>query len=872
MFTPQIAGAQAKTTKGAISRSPTDRSALPGDRPGHDAAGYMLPRHRTIGNQAALRLLSQPVRNAAAPSRAAGASVGGAPVQRKPNGALASVGRLAVTEPGDRHETEADSVARTIDHAPPPMPLSPAGPPPSHVTPPGLTGGGSKLPRAVRDDFEQRFARPLDHVRIHTGGEAAVAACSLAARAFTVGSDIVFGRGEFAPDTGDGRRLLAHELTHVIQQASAGPRIARVPLDLDRVDTELRAGTPLTQTAGDVGFGSARGKPMDPPAEDTTLPIGAFVFPHTSASPTAKAPPAPAVPTPTPPAGVDVVSGASPLLPCAREQNATTTCKDDVHCLQARQAYLECVDQNRPAAAPQSPAATPQSPAATPQGAPAATPAATPAPQGGASATPAATPAPRALVIGSIHGDEHGPQALSLKLLTELSQDMFRRDFDTIFVPLMNPGGSLDELNKPGTGRNNRHNVDLNRNWPGLPGFKPFPGTPPPMQPEVKAVKAVIDKLQPSRILSMHAQGDPKKGGAFADPVEGEAREIACRMAMAMGGGDANDPANRLSSKVCESRYPASAEVEISEKQSSLGAWASVALKTPVITTEVPGKDKLPESGADRSVENIMPGLRDFFRDHKGEPSKADELLRNSITTTLLTGMPTAADKSLLDNVQAIVAARFQDMNRFYQDAWLPKHKADKPPPPAALTASQTRDFASQAGIDKSELAKRKITGSSGEADIRKALVDILGTMSMAGFSRHHWGTEIDLMGPGEVKHEFWEGSGKFVSLIPFVRDHAAQFGFFNPFSGGSARATPHYNDEPWHLSYTAIADVMEAQWLAQIQGKVLDDLIDKTADAIRGSVDKATMVRVLRSLQLEKFQANVAHAPGSGAGATRGP
>jgi hypothetical protein len=234
--------------------------------------------------------------------------------------------------------------------------------------------------------------------------------------------------------------------------------------------------------------------------------------------------------------------------------------------------------------------------------------------------------------------------------------------------------------------------------------------------------------------------------------------------------------------------------------------------------------------------------------------------------------MPTAADKSLLDNVQAIVAARFQDMNRFYQDAWLPKHKADKPPPPAALTASQTRDFASQAGIDKSELAKRKITGSSGEADIRKALVDILGTMSMAGFSRHHWGTEIDLMGPGEVKHEFWEGSGKFVSLIPFVRDHAAQFGFFNPFSGGSARATPHYNDEPWHLSYTAIADVMEAQWLAQIQGKVLDDLIDKTADAIRGSVDKATMVRVLRSLQLEKFQANVAHAPGSGAGATRGP
>lgn len=60
-------------------------------------------------------------------------------------------------------------------------------------------------------------------------------------------------------------------------------------------------------------------------------------------------------------------------------------------------------------------------------------------------------------------------------------------------------------------------------------------------------------------------------------------------------------------------------------------------------------------------------------------------------------------------------------------------------------------------------------------------------------------------------------------------------------------------------MAYWAIANVIEEQWLLQIRGKVLDDLIDKTADAIRGGVDKALMVRVLKSLQLEKFQANVA-------------
>jgi len=66
--------------------------------------------------------------------------------------------------------------------------------------------------------MESGFWESFADVRIHTGHHAAAAADTLKARAFTVGQDIVFADGEFAPETTEGRRLLAHELAHVVQQ------------------------------------------------------------------------------------------------------------------------------------------------------------------------------------------------------------------------------------------------------------------------------------------------------------------------------------------------------------------------------------------------------------------------------------------------------------------------------------------------------------------------------------------------------------------------------------------------------------------------------------------------------------------------------
>ncbi|MDP6933994.1 MAG: DUF4157 domain-containing protein, partial [Myxococcota bacterium] len=80
-----------------------------------------------------------------------------------------------------------------------------------------LSGGGEALSGEVLDELQQKMGHDFHHVRIHTGGEAVQACEAIHAVAFTVGSDIFFSGGAFDPSSKEGKRLLAHELTHVIQ-------------------------------------------------------------------------------------------------------------------------------------------------------------------------------------------------------------------------------------------------------------------------------------------------------------------------------------------------------------------------------------------------------------------------------------------------------------------------------------------------------------------------------------------------------------------------------------------------------------------------------------------------------------------------------
>ncbi len=131
-----------------------------------------------------------------------------------------------------------------------------------------LLGGGSGklLDPATRADMESKFGEDFSEVRVHTGEAASGAALDAGARAFTSGRDIVFGEGFYAPLRSEGRRLIAHELAHVVQQSRAGGKSASrsaVESEARQAGASAAAGQVATVQAGAGG-----GAQADPMTED----------------------------------------------------------------------------------------------------------------------------------------------------------------------------------------------------------------------------------------------------------------------------------------------------------------------------------------------------------------------------------------------------------------------------------------------------------------------------------------------------------------------------------------------------------------------------------------------------------------------------
>jgi uncharacterized protein DUF4157 len=104
---------------------------------------------------------------------------------------------------------------------------------------PALSAPGEPLAAGARAYFEPRLGADLSGVRVHRDEEAARSADARNAHAYAYGPHLVFGAGEYSFDTARGRRLLAHELTHVIQQQSIGPRIQREDKQQAPVDVAI---------------------------------------------------------------------------------------------------------------------------------------------------------------------------------------------------------------------------------------------------------------------------------------------------------------------------------------------------------------------------------------------------------------------------------------------------------------------------------------------------------------------------------------------------------------------------------------------------------------------------------------------------------
>ncbi len=125
--------------------------------------------------------------------------------------------RMSGAVTGNPHETEAESAAQAVAES---RPVKPA----VHRAPSVLdasqmnAGAGHSLEPRVRRDMENNLGHDFSSVRVHADASAAHSASAIGAMAYTVGRDIVFGSGQYMPETLAGRKLIAHELTHVVQQ------------------------------------------------------------------------------------------------------------------------------------------------------------------------------------------------------------------------------------------------------------------------------------------------------------------------------------------------------------------------------------------------------------------------------------------------------------------------------------------------------------------------------------------------------------------------------------------------------------------------------------------------------------------------------
>jgi hypothetical protein len=179
--------------------------------------------------------------------------------------------KLAINQPGDEYEQKADRISQQVMRMPEPK-LQRAcacggGCPKCQMQQPGreleslhtkrvhasdtgqiaappivhevLRSSGQPLDPATRAFMEPRFGHDFSHVRVHTDERAGASSHAVHALAYTAGRHLVFGTGQYSPTIASGRRLLAHELAHTIQQSSlgSGKALQRAPAGSSKMPT-----------------------------------------------------------------------------------------------------------------------------------------------------------------------------------------------------------------------------------------------------------------------------------------------------------------------------------------------------------------------------------------------------------------------------------------------------------------------------------------------------------------------------------------------------------------------------------------------------------------------------------------------------------
>jgi hypothetical protein len=138
------------------------------------------------------------------------------------------------------------------------------------------SGGGQALDTSTRSFMESRFGNDFGDVRVHTDARASDSAKAVQAHAYTVGNDIVFQSGNYTPETDAGRHMLAHELTHVVQQRSGpvsgtpapgGIKISD-PSDSYEQEAERHAGVVMSQPPAEAPAAASPAAPVQRTEEE----------------------------------------------------------------------------------------------------------------------------------------------------------------------------------------------------------------------------------------------------------------------------------------------------------------------------------------------------------------------------------------------------------------------------------------------------------------------------------------------------------------------------------------------------------------------------------------------------------------------------
>jgi len=342
-----------------------------------------------------------------------------------------------------------------------------------------LRSAGTPLDAATRAFMEPHFGHDFSHVRVHADGAAARSASAIGAAAYTAGSHVAFGAAHYAPATEAGRKLIAHELAHVVQQITAGGGWNRAqPRDVGPVDGAHEAQAEQ----------AAAGRPV----KLSCVPAGTIQRSPLSDKVRAAAGTSPSLTSVLAALNGEDVQGNDADLDRAISEMLGGRTEDVALAQQVRRREL---GKTTGWAGPTGKGSTAQRSITV--------------------RYVAGRTADRALVIAGVHGSEVQGVEVAEQLLKDLANAQNQPEMSAVIVPNLFPDDAAYRDREGPGAHPNRNFPDSSRDLAASGGKDALGKT---IRPENVMLMQLIERFAPERIISIHGTWDASKAGVSYDP------------------------------------------------------------------------------------------------------------------------------------------------------------------------------------------------------------------------------------------------------------------------------------------------------------------------------------------------------------------